>query len=165
MPSRADPTVVVPASFFSALGVRLTKNFGRNAAEAMLYDIGQEVGRSFVKTAQAYLGAEMRTEEDVRTLLGYFDREFRWAKISLESVDVPGKAAVVAWREGVGVPRGGSKLPVCHLGRGLLSGAAEIVFQTRCDAIETQCEAMGADHCRIVVGDPDRIAEIAEEFV
>lgn len=161
-PTQKDHTAVVPASFFSALGARLVKNLGPNAAELMLYDIGREVGRSFVQIAEGYLDVKMRTEADVRTLIAYFDTEFRWARIALESVDMTGKFAVVEWRDGIGVPKGGSKAPVCHLGRGLLSGAAEIVFQTNCDALETQCQAMGADHCRIVVGNRDRIAEVAE---
>ncbi|HEV8594631.1 MAG TPA: hypothetical protein VGR51_03785, partial [Thermoplasmata archaeon] len=106
-PTQEDHTVVVPASFFSSLGLRLVKNLGPNAAELMLYDIGREVGRSFVAHSEGYLNRTLRSEADVRTLLGFFGKEFRWAKISLESIDMAAKFVVVEWRDGVGVPRGG----------------------------------------------------------
>lgn len=154
-----ERTVVVPGSFFSAIAVRLIKDFGPNAAEALLYDMGRDVGRAFARMAETYMGGKIREEADIRALVAMFDREYRWAELGIEALDVPEKYVVVTWKNGVGVPKGGSRQPVCHLGRGLLSGAAEVVFGVPCDAIETQCQATGKEHCRIVVGEPNRIIE------
>ena len=159
--ARGGRTVVVPESFFEALGIRLVKDFGPNAAESILYEIGRDAGKAYARSAEHGLGREFGTEDRVRTLLRRFG-EFGWAQLRFLSLDAPSKFAVVEWREGVGVPRGGSPVPVCHLGRGLLSGAAEVAFGAPCDAIETKCQAMGADHCEIVVGVPDRVSRIAE---
>ena len=156
-----DRTVVVPEAFIYALGTRLLRDFGPNAAERILYDIGRDAGRAFARMTERYLGP-IREREDVEAMIRTFDTEYHWADIRLREFDFAGKSAVVEWRNGVGVPRGGSPEPVCHLGRGLLSGAAEIVFGAKCDAIETKCQAMGAESCEIVVGVPERMAEVAE---
>lgn len=153
----------MPESFFTALGIRLTKDFGPSAAENLLYEIGRDAGRNFVKMAERNVGRRMESEEEIRSLLGRF-ADFGWARIGFRTLDVPGKYAVVEWKDGVGVPKGGSEVRVCHLGRGLLSGAAEVAFGSPCDAIETACQAMGGDHCEIVVGVPDRVALVAEQL-
>lgn len=154
-------TVVVPESFFEALGIRLVKDFGPNAAENLLYEIGRDAGRSFVRMAVRDRGHRAESEDSIRSHLQRFG-DFGWAEIGFQTLDVPGKFAVVEWKNGVAVPRGGSAIRVCHLGRGLLSGAAEVAFGAPCDAIETKCQAMGADHCEIVVGVPERVAPVAE---
>ena len=159
--ARGGRTVVVPESFFEALGIRLVKDFGPNAAESILYEIGRDAGKAYARSAEHGLGREIGTEDGVRTLLQRFG-EFGWAQLRFLSLDKASKFAVVEWREGVGVPKGGSPVPVCHLGRGLLAGAAEVAFGAPCDAIETKCEAMGADHCEIVVGIPERMTSVAE---
>ena len=154
-------TVVVPESFFEGLGIRLLKVFGPNGAQSLLYEIGQEAGRAYARDARQGRGLRIGTDGGIRSLVGKFQR-FGWARIRFLSLDVPNKFAVVEWRDGVGVPKAGSSVPVCHLGRGLLAGAAEIAFGAPCDAIETKCEAMGADHCEIVVGIPERMTSVAE---
>lgn len=156
-------TVVVPESFFEALGIRLVKDFGPNAAENILYEIGRDAGRTFARIAERSSGRRVEGEEAIRDLLRRFS-DFGWADIEFQALDVPGKFAVVEWKNGVGVPKGGSAFRVCHLGRGLLSGAAEVAFHSPCDAIETKCQAMGGDHCEIVVGVPERVALVAEEL-
>src|SRR5436309_1422151 len=113
-------TVVVPEAFFSALGARLHKDLGRNAAASILYDVGRRAGRSFVQMAEAYLGEQIRDEEGIGRLMTMFGRDYRWADIEFKVLDVPGKYLIVNWTNGVGVPRGGSTQRVCHLGRGLL---------------------------------------------
>ena len=154
-------TVVVPDVFFTALTSRLRRDIGRSAAHNLLYDIGRDAGRAFMEMAKQVLG-RLEDEEDTRKVIRMFGTEYGWADIDLTTFDLNGKCAVVRWKNGVGVPHGGSKEPVCHLGRGLLSGAAEVLFGVACDAVETKCEAMGADTCEFVVGGADRVAEIAE---
>jgi predicted hydrocarbon binding protein len=156
-------TVVVPELFFEALGVRLMKDFGPNAAENLLYEIGRDAGRTFAEKEERDLGHPFRSDREIESLLQRFSG-YGWAHIRFRSLDVPGKFAIVEWRDGVAVPRGGSPVPVCHLGRGLLSGAAEVAFGSACDAIETACQAMGRDHCEIVVGIPERVSEVAEQI-
>lgn len=156
-------TAVVPESFFNALGARLSKDLGSHAAQNVLYELGRDAGHSFIAVAEDRLGRRIKTEADYRDLLRLFAEEFGWAHMSLKSIDLPGKHVVVEWWNGVGVPTRGSPEPVCHLGRGLLSGATEVVFGGSCDAIETQCQAMGAKRCEIVVGVPNQIAYLSEE--
>lgn len=156
-------TVVVPESFFEALGIRLMKDFGPNAAENLLYEIGRDAGRTYAKRAEQDLGHRFRSDAEIESLLRRFSG-YGWAHIQFRSLDVPAKFAVVEWRDGVAVPKGGSPVPVCHLGRGLLSGAAEVAFGSTCDAIETTCQAMGSDHCEIVVGIPERVSQVAEQI-
>ena len=164
MAGKDQRTVVVPETFFTALGARLVKDFGPNGAASVLYDTGRRAGRDFVLMAEKYLGESIRHEEEIRALILMFGREYRWADLTVKELDVPGKYAVIDWRNGVGVPSGGSRRPVCHIGRGLLSGAAEVFFDQPCDAIETQCQAMGADHCELIVGASDRVAKVAERL-
>lgn len=166
MPSKGDSgrTVVVPESFFEALGIRLMKDFGPNAAENLLYEIGKDAGRTYARKAEQDLGHRIGTEEEIQSLLKRFSGYGWAAQIRFRALDVPAKFAIVEWRDGVGVPKGGSPMPVCHLGRGLLSGAAEVAFGSPCDSIETSCQAMGRDHCEIVVGVPERVALVAEQI-
>lgn len=158
----ATRTAVVPESFFVALGARLLRDFGASASENILYEIGREAGRSFIKIEERSLGRPLRDAPQIRAVLRKFGKEYRWADISLKELDVASKFAIVKWKNAVGVPKGGSSVPMCHVGRGLLSGAADVIFREMCDAIETKCQAMGQEHCEIVVGLPDRVAAIAE---
>lgn len=157
-------TVVVPESFFQALGIRLLKDFGPNAAENLLYEIGRDAGRTFARIVESRYGHRMQDEAQIRSLLRTFGEDYGWAEITFKTLDVQARFAVVEWKNGVGVPKEGSRVPVCHLGRGLLSGAAEIAFGARCDAIETKCQATGQDHCEIVVGIPERVSAVAEQM-
>jgi predicted hydrocarbon binding protein len=157
-------TVVVPEWFFGVLGGRLFRDFGPNAAEHVLYEIGRDAGRAFARGEEHALGRTIHGEEAIRALVRKFGSEYGWADIALRELVVPEKFAVVEWRDGVGVPRGGFPAPVCHVGRGLLSGAAEICFGAPCDALETKCQAMGHDRCEVIVGMPDRIAQISEQL-
>lgn len=156
-------TVAVPESFFEALGIRLMKDFGLNAAENILYEIGRDAGRTYARKEEQSLGHRITSQAEIQNLLQRFGG-YGWAHIRFRSLDVPGKFAVVEWRDGVAVPKAGSPVPVCHLGRGLLSGAAEVAFGSACDAIETSCQAMGNDHCEIVVGIPERVSQVAEQI-
>jgi predicted hydrocarbon binding protein len=158
---RNGRTVLVPDSFFEALGVRLLKYFGPNAAESLLYEIGRDAGKTYARRMRQALGDRLGTQDGMQLLLERF-AGYGWARLRFRTLDVPSKFAFVEWRDGIGVPKGGSPVPVCHLGRGLLSGAAEVVFDAPCDAIEVKCQAMGADACEIVVGMPERMASIAE---
>ncbi|HYS71262.1 MAG TPA: V4R domain-containing protein [Thermoplasmata archaeon] len=163
VPGKSDErTVVVPEDFFAALGARLLRDFGPAGAEDVLYELGRDAGRSFVRMTERYFGGPMRSADDFRRVIAMFGREYRWADVDVRTLDLPGKFMLVEWRNGIGVPKGGSPRPVCHLGRGLLSGAAEVAFEEPCDAIETQCQAMGADHCEIVVAVPAKLSGLAE---
>lgn len=161
--SRGLRSVMIPRSFFFALERGLERDLDPGTTASLLYDIGREAGRTLVKDQDRDADGGGHGEAAFRDLLEAMGDEYGWAEINLKAVDVAGKFAVIGWRNALETESHDRPLPGCHIGRGLLSAAGTAIFGADCDAIETQCQAMGADHCEIVVGRADRVAQAAED--
>jgi len=72
------------------------------------------------------------------------------------------KIARIRWKNGVSVRNRKGKTPVCHFGRGVLTGAVEEIFGRRCESIEVSCQGKGDKFCEAVVAEPAEISRLVE---
>ncbi len=54
------------------------------------------------------------------------------------------------------------RIPICHLGRGALAGALQVILRADCESIEIACEGKGDDYCEVITGSSGEIARIGE---
>lgn len=160
---RGQRFLLVPASFISAIEDRLIQDFGREIAATFLYEVGKTAGRSYVEMAKR-LGFKTETSEDVRRILEKLGTLGGWARVELVKADMKARRAIIRWWNGVSVRDRKSEAPVCHIGRGLMAGGAEVIFGTGCEAIERRCEAMGHEFCEVVVGESEAVMNYVNEL-
>ena len=85
-----------------------------------------------------------------------------WGKVSIVDFDPGRKIARIRWTNGVSVRNTKGKTPVCHFGRGVLTGAIEQTFGTKCESLEVSCQGKGDPFCEAVIGKPEEITRLAE---
>jgi predicted hydrocarbon binding protein len=82
-----------------------------------------------------------------------------WGDIQVMKLDMKQKRAIVQARNSPIAlqypPSKSSKVPVDHIMRGYMAGAAEVAFGTPTDFIETKCQAMGDPHCEFIAKPTD----------
>ncbi len=86
-----------------------------------------------------------------------------WGKVSIVNFDLEKKIARIRWTNGVSVRNRKGKTPVCHFGRGILTGAMEQVFGRKCESLEVSCQGKGDRFCEAVIGEPAEITRLAEQ--
>jgi uncharacterized protein len=91
----------------------------------------------------SFTGAE---REQVEALLAMGSR-IGWGRFALERL-VPGELVVTVTGSPFAEAYGASRVPVCHLTRGVLEALGGVVLAGRPRVTETACAAMGASACR-----------------
>jgi len=86
-----------------------------------------------------------------------------WGKVSIVDFDLKKKIARIRWTNGVSVRNRKGKTPVCHFGRGILTGAMEQTFGRKCESLEVYCQGKGDRFCEAIIGEPAEITRIAEQ--
>jgi uncharacterized protein len=86
------------------------------------------------------------TEERTRQLAAT-GSAIGWGQFALERLTGDGLIVTVR-RSPFAEGYGPSPVPVCHLTRGVLESLAAVTLGRRALVTETQCSAMGDDHCR-----------------
>ena len=87
-----------------------------------------------------------------------------WGKVSIVEFDPEKKIARIRWTNGVSVRNRKGKTPVCHFGRGILTGAMEQTFGRKCESLEVSCQGKGDRFCEAVIGEPAEITRLAEQL-
>ena len=85
-----------------------------------------------------------------------------WGKVSIVAFDPTKKMARLRWTNGVSVRNAKGKTPVCHFGRGILTGAMEQTFGRKLESLEVSCQGKGDQYCEAVIGESAEITRLAE---
>lgn len=155
-----DRFLFIPVKLIHSIEDRLTENLGPVTATSFQYEIGKEGGAHYMRMAQK-AGYDITNVGDVRKIAERLGTLGGWGRLDVTEVDLEKRIARVRWINGVSVRNKRGKTPVCHFGRGILTGAAEVVFGRKCESIEVSCEGKGDDYCEAIIGDPAEIARLA----
>lgn len=151
----------IPLKLIHSIEDRLTDNLGPVTATSFQYEIGREGGRDYMRMA-VKAGYNIKSLRDVQKLADRLGTLGGWGKLGVEEIDFDKRLVRVRWTNGVSVRNKRGKTPVCHFGRGILTGCAEHIFGKKCDSLEITCEGKGDSYCEAIIGDPSEIARFAE---
>lgn len=151
----------IPLEIIHSIEDRLTDNLGPVTATSFQYEIGKEGGREYMKMAEK-AGYDITDLRDVRKVAERLGTLGGWGRLEVTEVDLEQRIARVRWTHGVSVRNRRGKTPVCHFGRGILTGCAEVIFGRKCESLEITCQGKGDRYCEAVIGDPEEITRLAD---
>ena len=150
----------VPTALIHAIEDRLVENFGPATATSVEYEIGKEGGLQYMGVAEK-AGFKFKNLQELRTVAERLGTLAGWGKVQVEEFNPERKVARMRWTDGVSVRNRKGKTPVCHFGRGILTGAMETVFGTECESLEVKCQGKGDQYCEAIIGAPQEISRLA----
>jgi predicted hydrocarbon binding protein len=153
--------LLIPVKLIHSIEDRLTESFGPVTATSFQYEIGRQGGGQYVHLAQK-VGLGIKSLSDVQRMASSLGTLNGWGKVEVIDFDYTKKFARIRWRNGVSVRNRKGKTPVCHFGRGILTGAVEEIFGRRCESIEITCQGKGDRFCEAVVAEPGEITRLAD---
>src|SRR5712692_10821621 len=154
--------LLIPVKLIHSMEDRLTQSFGPVTATSFQYEIGKQGGAQYMSISKKSgfnikrAGGLDQIAERLGTLSG-------WGKVSIVDFDLAKKIARIRWTNGVSVRNTKGKTPVCHFGRGILTGAMEQTFGRKCESLEVSCQGKGDRFCEAVIGEPAEITRLAEQ--
>jgi uncharacterized protein len=153
--------LLIPVKLIHSIEDRLTESFGPITATSFQYEIGKEGGAQYVHLAQK-VGIGTKSPIDVQRIASSLGTHNGWGKVEIVDFDFNKKIARIRWKNGISVRNRKGKTPVCHFGRGVLTGAVEEIFGRRCESIEVSCQGKGDKFCEAVVAEPGEISRLVE---
>ena len=153
--------LMIPVRLIHSIEDRLVRNFGPATATMFEYEIGKEGGAQYLQVA-ARAGLKAESPDDVRKMAQQLGTLNGWGRVEVVEFDFTKKLARVRWTNGVSVRNTKGKTPVCHFGRGILTGATEAMFGRPCESLEVSCQGKGDKFCEAIIGDPKAIARLAD---
>lgn len=154
----------IPVVLIHSIEDRLTESFGPVTATSFQYEIGREGGANFVQIARK-TGLDINTQSGIQKIADNLGTLSGWGKIDIVDFDFNKKLARIRWKNGVSVRNRKGKTPVCHFGRGILTGAVAEILRTKCESIEVSCQGKGDKYCEAVVGEPREISRLADKML
>ncbi len=107
-------------------------------------------------------GLDIKSQGDIQKIAERLGTLGGWGKLTIVNVDLAKKMARIRWTNGVSVRNRKGKTPVCHFGRGILTGAMEQTFGRKCESLEVSCQGKGDRFCEAIIGDSAEITRHAE---
>lgn len=153
--------LLVPVKLIHSIEDRLTQSFGPVTATSFQYEIGKEGGGNYVRLAEK-AGFSVKTREGIQRVADSLGTVSGWGKLSVVNFDFEKRLARIRWTNGVSVRKKNGKTPVCHFGRGILTGAVEVILESGCESIEVACQGKGDKYCEAVIGDPGEISRLVD---
>lgn len=153
--------LLIPINLIHSIEDRLTKNFGPVTATSLEYEIGREGGANYVRVARK-AGIDLDSPERIQRVTDLLGTSSGWGRVEIVEFDFPKRSARIRWKNGVSVRNRKGKTPVCHFGRGILTGAVSEILGTNCESIEVSCQAKGDKACEAVIAEPKEISRIVE---
>lgn len=153
--------LLIPVKLIHSIEDRLTENLGPIAAISFQYEIGKEGGAQYVHLAQK-AGIGTKSPIDVQRIASSLGTANGWGRVEIVNFDFKKRIARIRWKNGVSVRNRNGKTPVCHFGRGVLTGAVEEIFGRRLESIEVSCQGKGDKFCEAVVAEPSEISRLVE---
>jgi predicted hydrocarbon binding protein len=151
----------IPIKLIHSIEDRLTKSFGPVTATSFEYEIGREGGAQYIHLAQK-TGLDTKTQAGIQRIADILGTASGWGRLEITDFDVVKRLVRIRWKNGVSVRNRKGKTPVCHFGRGILTGALSEIFGAKCESIEIACEGKGDSYCEAVVGEPREIDRLAD---
>jgi predicted hydrocarbon binding protein len=152
----------IPVALIHSIEDRLTESFGPITATSFQYSIGKQGGAQYMSMAKKS-GLNIKNPDDLRQIAERLGTLGGWGKLTIVDVDPMKKLARIRWTNGVSVRNRKGKTPVCHFGRGILTGAMEQTFGRKCESLEVSCQGKGDRFCEAIIGDPAEITRHAEQ--
>jgi predicted hydrocarbon binding protein len=152
----------IPVALIHSIEDRLTESFGPITATSFQYSIGKQGGAQYMTMAKKS-GLDIRSPGDLQKIAGSLGTLGGWGKLTIVDVDLAKRMARIRWTNGVSVRNRNGKTPVCHFGRGILTGAMEQTFGKKCESLEVSCQGKGDKFCEAIIGDPAEITRHAEQ--
>jgi predicted hydrocarbon binding protein len=153
--------LLIPVKLIHSIEDRLTESFGPVTATSFQYEIGREGGAQYIHLAQK-AGFSLKSPGDIQRIASSLGTLDGWGKLEIVDFDFAKKLARIRWKNGVSVRNRKGKTPVCHFGRGILTGAVGEIFGGRCESIEVLCQGKGDRFCEAVIGEPREISRLAD---
>ena len=153
--------LLIPVKLIHSIEDRLTESFGPVTATSFQYEIGREGGAQYIHLAQK-AGFRLNSPVDIQKIASSLGTLDGWGKLEIIDFDPAKKFARIRWKNGVSVRNRKANTPVCHFGRGILTGAVGEIFGTRCESIEVSCQGKGDRFCEAVIGEPREISRLAD---
>ncbi len=152
----------IPVELIHSIEDRLVDMVGPVTAISFQYEIGKQGGSHYIRIAQK-AGYDIRDSKDVGLIAANLGTLGGWGKVSVEDVDFKKKMMRIRWKNGVSVrPNKKGKTPVCHFGRGVLTGGCEAMFGRELESIELKCQGKGDAYCEAIIGPPESVSRYAE---
>jgi len=153
--------LLIPVKLIHSIEDRLTESFGPVTATSFQYEIGREGGAQYIHLAQK-AGFSLKSPNDIQKIASSLGTLDGWGKLQIVDFDPTKKFARIRWKNGVSVRNRKGKTPVCHFGRGILTGAVGEIFGTRLESIEVSCQGKGDSFCEAIIGEPREISRLAD---
>jgi len=152
----------IPVELIHSIEDRLADMVGPMTATSFQYEIGKRGGSHYIRMAQK-AGYDIKSSKDVGMIAANLGTLGGWGKLTVQEIDFKKKLIRLRWTNGVSVrPNKKSKTPVCHFGRGVLTGASEAMFGRKLESIELTCQGKGDAYCEALIGPPESVARYAE---
>jgi predicted hydrocarbon binding protein len=156
-----DRFLLIPVKLIHSMEDRLAKSLGPITATSFEYEIGKEGGAQFASLALK-AGLDIKSRAGIQQVANTLGAQSGWGKIEVAEFDFGKHLARIRWKNGVSVRNRKGKTPVCHFGRGILTGAVEEILGRKCESIEVTCQGKGDPFCEAVVGEPKEITRVAD---
>ncbi len=153
--------LLIPVKLIHSIEDRLTESLGPVTATSFEYEIGREGGSKFIQLAQK-AGLGIKTAQEIQRVADVLGTMSGWGKIDVVDFDFSKKSTRIRWKNGVSVRNRTGKTPVCHFGRGILTGAVAAILKSSCESIEVSCQGKGDKFCEAVIGEPREINRLAD---
>ncbi len=152
----------IPVELIHSIEDRLADMVGPMTATSFQYEIGKRGGSHYIHMAQK-AGYDIKSSKDVGMIAANLGTLGGWGKLTVQEIDFKKKLIRLRWTNGVSVrPNKKSKTPVCHFGRGVLTGASEAMFGRKLESIELTCQGKGDAYCEALIAPPEEVARYAE---
>ena len=152
----------IPVELIHSIEDRLADMVGPMTATSFQYEIGKRGGSHYIRMAQK-AGYDIKSSKDVGMIAANLGTLGGWGKLTVQEIDFKKKLIRLRWTNGVSVrPNKKSKTPVCHFGRGVLTGASEAMFGRKLESIELTCQGKGDAYCEALIAPPEDVARYAE---
>jgi len=153
--------LLIPVKLIHSIEDRLTESLGSVTATSFEYEIGREGGSKFIQLAQK-AGLGIKTAQEIQRVADVLGTMSGWGKIDVVDFDFSKKSIRIRWKNGVSVRNRTGKTPVCHFGRGILTGAVAAILKSSCESIEVSCQGKGDKFCEAIIGEPREINRLAD---
>jgi predicted hydrocarbon binding protein len=153
----------IPVALIHSIEDKLTESFGPITATSFQYSIGKQGGAQYMSIAKKS-GFNIKQSGGLEQIADRLGTLGGWGKVSIVDFDLEKKIARIRWTNGVSVRNRKGKTPVCHFGRGILTGAMEQTFGRKCESLEVSCQGKGDRFCEAVIGEPAEITRLAENL-
>src|SRR5437016_9838788 len=151
----------IPVSLIHSIEDLLKEILVPITANRLQYSIEKQGGAQYMSMARKS-GLDVKNPGDLQRIAERLGTLGGWGKLTIVDVDLAKKVARIRWTNGVSVRDRKGKTPVCHFGRGILTGAMEQTFGRKCESLEVSCQGKGDRFCEAIIGDPAEITRHAE---